>query len=40
MGESSGVFEVADGEFAGGVAAVMLVGYERGQRAVRLPGSL
>ena len=37
MGESPGVFEVADGEFACGVAAVVLVDFDRGQRAVRLP---
>ena len=38
MGESPGVFEVADGEFACGVGLVVPVGFDRGQRAVRLPG--
>ena len=37
MGESPGVFEVADGEFACGVAAVVLVDFDRGHLAVRLP---
>ncbi len=29
MGEPCGVFQVADGEFAGGVAAVVSVGFDR-----------
>ena len=37
MSETPGVFEVADGEFACGVAAVVPVGFDRGQRAVRFP---
>ena len=37
MGETPGVFEVADGEFACGVAAVVPVDFDRGQRAVRFP---
>ena len=35
MGETPGVFEVADGEFACGVAAVVPVDFDRGRLAVR-----
>ena len=37
MGETPGVFEVADGEFACGVAAVVPVDFDRGRLAVRFP---
>ena len=37
MGETPGVFEVADGEFACGVAAVVPVGFDHGRPVVVLP---
>ena len=37
MGEPCGVFQVADGEFAGGVAAVVSVGFDRRGFSVLVP---